>query len=151
MTPRCRVTGDRWKYETLYVACCAGVFFERAIWSRKRHVETSPREEEMGQVKEGAYRTGYYFYSPQSSTVIKSKMVATTILRTRTRFCPPQKNACTSGYFVCEIYYWDLRTLNNAKPYFFSNKMNNKRLTCNVFHYILVSVCRFTGVFDFIA
>ena len=32
---------------------------------------------------------GYYFYSPQSSTVIKSKMVATTILRTRTRFCPP--------------------------------------------------------------
>ena len=57
---------------------------------------------------------------------------------------PPQKNACTAGYFVCEIYYWDLRTLNNAKPYFFSNEMNNKRLTCNVFHYILVSVCRFT-------
>ena len=35
------------------------------------------------------YRKGYYFYSPQSSTVIKSKMVATTILRTRTRFRPP--------------------------------------------------------------
>ena len=31
---------------------------------------------------------GYYFYSPQSSTVIKSKMAATTILRTRTRFRP---------------------------------------------------------------
>ena len=45
----------------------------------------------MGQVKEGTYRTGYYFDSPQSSTVIKSKMVATTILRTRTRFCPPKK------------------------------------------------------------
>ena len=34
------------------------------------------------------YRKGYYFYSPQSSTVIKSKMAATTILRTRTRFRP---------------------------------------------------------------
>ena len=34
------------------------------------------------------YRKGYYFYSPQSSTVIKSKMAASTILRTRTRFRP---------------------------------------------------------------
>ena len=50
------------------LACGAGVFFERAICSQKRHVETK----------------GYYFYSPQSSTVIKSKMAATTILRTRT-------------------------------------------------------------------
>ena len=96
------------------VACSAGVFFERAICSRKRHVETSRREEEMGRVKgsgEGAgrekriflpspsplsffrprtYRKGYYFYSPQSSTVIKSKMAATTILRTRKRFRPPK-------------------------------------------------------------
>ena len=37
-----------------------------------------------------AYRKGYYFYSPQSSTVIKSKMAATTTLRTRTRFRPPK-------------------------------------------------------------
>ena len=75
------------------LACSAGVFFERAICSRKRHVETSRREEEMGRVKgsgEGAgresifflpspsllsffrprtYRKGYYFYSPLSSTV----------------------------------------------------------------------------------
>ena len=36
------------------------------------------------------FRKGYYFYSPQSSTVIKSKMVATTILRTQTRFRPPK-------------------------------------------------------------
>ena len=36
------------------------------------------------------YRKGYYFYSPQSSTVIKSKMAATTILPTRTRFRPPK-------------------------------------------------------------
>ena len=41
---------------------------------------------------------------------------------------PAQKNACTAGYFVCEIYYWDLRTLNNAKPYFFLNEMNKKDL-----------------------
>ena len=44
------------------------------------------------------YRKGYYFYSPQSSTVIKSKIAATTILRTRTRFRPPKaKYACTAG------------------------------------------------------
>ena len=30
--------------------------------------------------------------------------------------------------FVWEIYYWDLRTLNNAKPYFFLNEMNKKIL-----------------------
>ena len=36
------------------------------------------------------YRKGYYFYSPQSSTVIESKIAATTILRTRTRFRPPK-------------------------------------------------------------
>ena len=75
------------------LACSAGVFFERAICSRKRHVETSRREEEMGRVKAvrpRTYRKGYYFYSPQSSTVIKSKMTATTILRTRTRFRPPK-------------------------------------------------------------
>ena len=36
------------------------------------------------------YCKGYYFYSPQSSTVIKSKMAATTILRTQTRFRPPK-------------------------------------------------------------
>ena len=35
-------------------------------------------------------RKGYSFYSPQSSTVIKSEMVASTILRTRTRFRPPK-------------------------------------------------------------
>ena len=32
------------------VACSAGISFERAICSRKRHVETSRREEEMGRV-----------------------------------------------------------------------------------------------------
>ena len=45
--------------EVLVLACSAGVFFERAICLRKRHVETSRREEEMGRVKgsgEGAGR-----------------------------------------------------------------------------------------------
>ena len=35
-------------------------------------------------------RRVYYFYSPKSSTFIKSKMAATTILQTRTRFRPPK-------------------------------------------------------------
>ena len=43
-----------------------------------------------GESKGAPSLKGYYFYSPQSSTVIKSKMAATTILRTRTRFCPPK-------------------------------------------------------------
>ena len=34
-----------------HLACSAGVFFERAICSRKRHVETSRGEKEMGRVK----------------------------------------------------------------------------------------------------
>ena len=46
--------------------------------------------------------------------------------------------------FVWGIYYWDLRTLNNAKPFSFKMKWI-KRLTCNVFHCVLVSVCRSTG------
>ena len=28
--------------------------------------------------------------------------------------------------FAWEIYYWDLRTLKNAKPHFFLNEMNKK-------------------------
>ena len=49
------------------LACSAGVFFERAICSRKRHVETSRREEEMGRVKgsgEGAGRESIFFSPP---------------------------------------------------------------------------------------
>ena len=49
------------------VACSVGVFFDRAICSRKRHVETSRKEEKMGQVKgsgEGAGREKSIFLSP---------------------------------------------------------------------------------------
>ena len=97
------------KMRVLSAACSAGVFFGRAICSPKRHVETSRREGEMGRVKGAGrgrgerrenlyfflptptplsffrlrtYRKGSYFYSPQSSTVIKSKMAATTITNT---------------------------------------------------------------------
>ena len=47
------------------VACSAGVFFERAICSRKRDVETSRREEEIGRVKGSGEGVGReYFFSP---------------------------------------------------------------------------------------
>ena len=69
------------------LACSAGVLFgsandfvrESAMLKPKRGGNESPR----------TYPQGYYFYSPQSSTVIKSKMAATTV-RTRTRFRPPK-------------------------------------------------------------
>ena len=41
--------------------------------------------------------------------------------------------------------------LNNAKPYFFLNKMNKKDLPAMYSSAVLVSVCRFTDVFSFIA
>ena len=110
---------------TVCLACRPSVFFERAICSRKRHVETSRREasqrERGGGVQRDekfffapplplplsffrprTYRKGYYFYSPQSSTVIKSKMAATTISRTRTRFRPPKiRLHCRLLFFQC--------------------------------------------------
>ena len=88
-----------------YLACNAGVFFERAICSRRRHVETSRREEEMGRViRPHTNCNGYYFYSPQSSTVIKSKMAATTILRTRTRFRPPKIRLHCRLHVTCFVF-----------------------------------------------
>ena len=42
------------------------------------------------------------------------------------------------------------RTLSKAKHYMLLNEMNKKKLTCNVFHGILVSVCRFTVFFFFL-
>ena len=114
-------------YCLLPLACSAGVFFERAICSRKHYVETSRRERRWGESKGAGrekrkrcifflpsslsffrsrtYRKGYSFYSPQSSTVIKSMMVATTILRTRTRFRPPKIR------LHCRLYFLRLITL----------------------------------------
>ena len=43
------------------------------------------------------YREGYYFYSPQSSTVIKSKMAATTTFGEHEQGFAHPKYACTAG------------------------------------------------------
>ena len=45
--------------------------------------------------------------------------------------------------FVWEIKYWDLRTLNNIKSNFSFNEINKKD-TCDIFHCVSVSACRFT-------
>ena len=57
---------------------------------KKRRIFFLPFPSPLSFFRPRTYRKGYYFYSPQSSTVIKSKMAATTILRTRTRFRPPK-------------------------------------------------------------
>ena len=47
--------------------------------------------------------------------------------------------------FVREIYYWDLRTLNNAKPYFFLNEMNKMYSTafwCLLSFYCFLALLR---------
>ena len=53
----------------LYLACSAGVFFGRAMLTLPPLSFFRPR----------TYPKGYYFYSPQSSSVTKSKMAAATI------------------------------------------------------------------------
>ena len=54
-----------------FIACSAGVFFERAICSRKCHVETSRREEEMGR---------QYFDTEESDSYHINKACRTMIL-----------------------------------------------------------------------
>ena len=49
---------------------------------------------------------------------------------------------------VWEIKYWDLWTLTNVKSNFFFNWIN-KKATCDIFHCVSVSACRFT-VFCFV-
>ena len=81
------------------LACSAGVFFEREICSQSAMLKLPKERRRWGPLPLSFFRPrtyrkgvrkGYYFYSPQTSTVIKSKMAATTILRTRTRFHPPK-------------------------------------------------------------
>ena len=50
--------------------------------------------------------------------------------------------------FVWEIYYWDLRTLNNTKPYFFLNEMNTKDLPAM---YSTAFLCLFVVLLIFLA
>ena len=54
---------------------------------RKRRTFFLPSPSPLSSFRPCTYRKGYYFYSPQSSTDIKSKMAATT-MPTRTRFHP---------------------------------------------------------------
>ena len=62
-----------------------------AQFARESDMLQLPEERRRwGESKGAPSLKGYYFYSPQSYTVIKSKMAATTILRTRTRFRPPK-------------------------------------------------------------
>ena len=76
------------------------------------------------------YRTGYYFYSPQSSTVIKSKMVATTVLRTLACVAFPSSSR-TSGR---EQKKKELRGRGRRKkeplpPFFFCFRSNFRAIT----------------------
>ena len=56
---------------------------------REKRIFFLPSPSPLSFFRPSTYPQGYYFYSPQSFTVIKSKMAATTI-RTRTRFRPPK-------------------------------------------------------------
>ena len=50
--------------------------------------------------------------------------------------------------FVWEIYYWDLRTLYNSKPYFFLNEMNKKDLPAM---YSTAFLCLFVVLLGFLS
>ena len=53
-----------------------------------RHIFFLPSPSPLSFFRPRTYRKAYYFYSSQSSTVIKSKMAATTISRIPSRFRP---------------------------------------------------------------
>ena len=57
------------------------------------------------------YRKGYYFYSPQSSTIMKSKMAATTIFWTQTRFRPTKIRLHS-----CRLWVWELASFLSLWP-----------------------------------
>ena len=68
------------------------------------------------------YAKGYYFYSPQSSSVIKSKMAATTI-RTWTSFRPPKIR------LHCRLFIFRIKSLHFHKTKMFSYQLlNGQRL-----------------------
>ena len=66
---------------------------------RKRRIFFLPFPSLLSFFRPRTYRKGYYFYAPQFSTVIKSKMAATTIFRTRTRFRPPKNTPALQAMF----------------------------------------------------
>ena len=69
---------------------CQRTEFPKRTMISGRRIFFLPSPSPLSFFRPRTYRKGYYFYSPQSSTVIKSKMAATTILQTQTRFRPPK-------------------------------------------------------------
>ena len=69
---------------------CQRTEFPKRTMISGRRIFFLPSPSPLSFFRPRTYRKGYYFYSPQSSIVIKSKIAATTILRTRTRFRPPK-------------------------------------------------------------
>ena len=75
---------------------------------------------------------GYYVYSTQSSTVIKSKMAAKTILRTRTRFRPPKiRLHCRLWQIRRELLGWNcfgtvarLTSRSNGWQFFWTDSLS---------------------------
>ena len=77
--------------------------FPKEQWYRAGVFFFLPSPSSLSFFRPRTYRKGYYYYSPQSSTVIKSKMAATTTLRTRTRFRPPKiRLQCRLGIWLSE-------------------------------------------------
>ena len=64
---------------------------ERRRWSESKGAPTVP------------YRKSYYFYFPQSFTVIKSKMAATTEYYEHEQGFAHAKYACTAGYVLSRV------------------------------------------------
>ena len=114
------------------IASSAGIFFEHPrICSRnfpKRGGDGASQRERRGGGKREeifflpspsplsffrprTYRKGYYFYSPQSSTIMKSKMAATTIFWTRTRFRPTKIRLHS-----CRLWVWELASFLSLWP-----------------------------------
>ena len=106
MTRWCRVTGDRWKYKRLQ-RLTLPMDHQQVITEKLVNHSLSacdlPQAAQTHVTREGCnhrWRAGVALQA--------------TVENIRD--------------FVWEIYYWDLRTLNNAKPYFFLNEMNKKDL-----------------------
>ena len=85
---------------------CQRTEFTKKTMILGRRIFFLPSSSPLSFFRPRTYRKGYYFYSPQSSTVIKSKMAATTILQTRTRFCPPKicLHCRLLGPWLCSYY-----------------------------------------------
>ena len=93
---------------------------------RKRRIFFLPSPSPLSFFRPRTYRKGYYFYSPQSSTVIKSKMAATTILRTGTMFRPPIKlssllqwshipHSCLSVFLIFHYQFYSVQEIPPSK------------------------------------